>query len=221
MKRYQLLFVFAFLLCLGGSAQVRKMSAYYYQRVTLFEQLPIGSKDIVFLGNSITDGCEWSELFNNTHLKNRGISGDVTTGILQRLDPIIKGKPAKLFLMIGVNDISWGMSADSIVDNIKQIVRELQSDSPKTKVYLQSVLPFDDKDGNFKKLSGRLPVAIETNKLLSQFAEQEKITFIDLYPHFVDKTTGKLDYKYSNDGLHLLGTGYLLWRDLIKKYVAE
>ena len=41
---------------------------YNYQKRSLFEQLPIRGNDIVFLGNSITDGCEWAELFNNRHI---------------------------------------------------------------------------------------------------------------------------------------------------------
>ena len=48
-------------------------SEYNRQRRSLFEVLPVYSSDIVFLGNSITDGCEWAELFNNRHVKNRGI----------------------------------------------------------------------------------------------------------------------------------------------------
>ena len=51
-------------------------SEYNYQKRSLFEQLPIRGNDIVFLGNSITDGGEWAELFNNRHVKNRGISAD-------------------------------------------------------------------------------------------------------------------------------------------------
>lgn len=47
----------------------RKYSTYYYQRASLFEQLPISSDDILFIGNSITDGGEWSELFQNPHIK--------------------------------------------------------------------------------------------------------------------------------------------------------
>lgn len=46
-----------------------KYSTYYYQRATLFEQLPVSADDILFVGNSITDGGEWSELFNNPHVK--------------------------------------------------------------------------------------------------------------------------------------------------------
>ena len=214
-----LLLVSFLLFTLGGFAQELKMSPFYYQRASLFEELPIGHKDIVFLGNSITNGCEWSELFKNPLIKNRGISGDVTMGVYNRLDPIVKGKPAKIFLLIGVNDISWGMSADSIAGTIAMIVEKIKSKSPSTKIYLQSVLPFDDDKGYYKKLIGRFPVAAQINEQLVQLAEKENLTFINLYPHFVDKNTGKLDAKYSNDGLHLLGNGYLLWRDLIKKYL--
>ena len=205
----------------GCFAQDRTMSPFYYQRVSLFEQLPINSKDIVFLGNSLTNGCEWNELFDNPRIKNRGISGDVTMGVYNRLDPILKGKPAKIFLLTGINDVSWGMPADSIVDNMAMIVKKIKSESPRTKIYLQSVLPFDDDKGMYKRLVGRFHVATEINELLIKLAAEEQIQFINLYPHFLDKTTGKLDRKYSNDGLHLLGNGYLLWRDLVKPYVNE
>ena len=78
-----------FFILLGLSICVISLSAqeayqynqFYYQRATLFEKLPIDSDDIVFLGNSITNGCEWHELFNNPNIKNRGISSDVSMGI--------------------------------------------------------------------------------------------------------------------------------------------
>ena len=207
------------LVCLGADAQGWQMSTYYEQRMTLFERLPVSRRDVVFLGNSITDGCEWSELFANPHLKNRGISGDVTEGVLRRLRPIVAGQPKALFLMIGVNDISRGIPADSIARNVAEIVRRVKAASPRTKVYLQSVLPFDGEAGRFKNLIGRLPVAREVNRLMAELAVREQVTYLDLYPHFVDESTGKLARKYSNDGLHLLGAGYLLWRDLIKGYL--
>ena len=83
-------------------AQERKYSTFYYQRATLFEELPVTSSDIIFLGNSITNGAEWAELFKNKHVKNRGISGDICMGVYDRLDAILKGKPAKIFLLIGI-----------------------------------------------------------------------------------------------------------------------
>jgi len=45
---------------------------YYHQQWTLFKSLPQTRNNIIFIGNSITDGGEWSELFNDIHIKNRG-----------------------------------------------------------------------------------------------------------------------------------------------------
>ena len=52
------------------------------QRASLFEMLGTDSTSIVFLGNSLTHGCEWHELFGNPHIVNRGINGDVVDGFL-------------------------------------------------------------------------------------------------------------------------------------------
>ena len=71
MKRILILAAALFTVCTAFA-----QSEYNLQRRSLFEVLPVYSSDIVFLGNSITDGCEWAELFNNRHVKNRGISGD-------------------------------------------------------------------------------------------------------------------------------------------------
>ena len=60
-------------------------STYYQQRVSHFKLIPVNENDIVFVGNSITDGAEWSELFNDMTIKNRGISGDFSAGILHRI----------------------------------------------------------------------------------------------------------------------------------------
>ena len=90
---------------LAAALPTLAQSSYNFQRRSLFEVLPIHSGDIVFLGNSITDGGEWNELLANPRVKNRGISGDRSGWLLDRLDPIVGGHPKKLFLMIGVNDL--------------------------------------------------------------------------------------------------------------------
>lgn len=95
---------------------------YHYQRRSLFNVLPLHSSDIVFLGNSITDGCEWAELFQNRHVKNRGISGDRTAWLLDRLDSVIAAHPKKLFLMIGTNDLAAGISPEEIVRNVARLI---------------------------------------------------------------------------------------------------
>ena len=102
-------------------------NTYYHQRYSLFKSMPnanatisnaaasVSKRDIIFLGNSINDGSEWYELFNDIRIKNRGISGDMTPGILHRLKEVTNRKPAKVFLMIGINDLGRGVSPDSVV----------------------------------------------------------------------------------------------------------
>ena len=74
MKRILILAAALFTACTAFA-----QSEYNLQRRSLFEVLPVYSSDIVFLGNSITDGCEWAELFNNRHVKNRGGCSTVST----------------------------------------------------------------------------------------------------------------------------------------------
>ena len=66
-------------------------STYYHQRVTLFKLLLKTKNDIVFIGNSITDGGEWNELFTDPAIKNRGISGDISAGVVARIGEVANG----------------------------------------------------------------------------------------------------------------------------------
>lgn len=118
-----------------SQAQTQKYSTFYMQRASLFSKLTITPKDIVFIGNSITNGAEWSELFPQKRVKNRGISGDTSEEVYDRLEAIVKDKPAKIFILIGINDISRGIEVETIVQNMKQIVEKIQNESPKTKIY--------------------------------------------------------------------------------------
>lgn len=219
--KHKWIFIMLLLVCVAGNAQERKYTTFYYQRATLFEELLVTSKDIIFLGNSITNGGEWAELLGNKHVKNRGISGDICMGVYDRLDPILKGKPAKIFLLIGINDVSQGTPADTIVQRIGMIVSKIKADSPQTKLYLQSVLPVNDHYGLFKGQTSRWQEVPKINERLVRLAGEEKLTYIDLYSHFVDRETGKMNLDYTNDGLHLLGKGYLKWVDIVKPYIGR
>lgn len=203
------------------NSQDRGYSHYWHQRVSLFEELPISSKDIVFVGNSITDGGEWSELLGNKNVKNRGISGDITLGVYDRLESITKGKPKKVFILIGVNDLARKSTIDEIANNIELVVRKIKEDSPKTEIYLQSVLPMSDEPKTFQGHTSRYSEVKPLNALLQKLANDESLTYIDLYTHFIDPSTGKIDLKYSNDGLHLMGAGYKLWASIVKPYMNK
>ena len=216
MKKIVLLTVMA-LMGLIAMAQANQ-DPYYARRATLFDELPIGKKDIVMLGNSLTDGCEFNELLNNRHVKNRGIVGDIVQGLIDRIDPIIKGQPKKLFILTGVNDISHDVSADSIARAMEKLIIMVKQGSPRTKIYLQSLLPFNNDVREWKLLKGRDHVVVEANALLEQVARRHGVTWINLYPLFADGQ-GHLRADLTNDGLHLMGKGYLIWRDAIKPYI--
>ena len=204
---------------LGFTAMAQaNQDPYYARRATLFDELPIGKKDIVMLGNSLTDGCEFNELLNNKHIKNRGIVGDIVQGLIDRVEPIIKGQPKKLFIMCGVNDISHDVSADSIARATEKLIVMVKNGSPRTKIYLQSLLPFNNDVREWKLLKGRDHVVVEANELLEQVARRQGVTWINLYPLFVDDQ-GRLRADLTNDGLHLMGKGYIIWRDAIKPYI--
>ena len=135
--------------CTTLQAQGRKHTTFFDQRATLFEVLPTSKKDIIFLGNSITNGGEWAELLGNPHVKNRGISGDRADTMLDRLHIITKGKPAKIFLLIGINDLAGGRSVENIAKDIDEIAERIKKESPSTRLYLQSVLPLNPKFNMF------------------------------------------------------------------------
>lgn len=194
---------------------------FYYQRSTLFEMLPVDSDDIVFLGDSQTNGCEWHEMLGNPNVKNRGISSDVIQGFADRVQPIIDGRPAKLFILGGVNDISHDLTPDSIATAMRNLIVKVRRGTPATKVYLQSLLPIDNSFRRYKAMTGKESVIVETNKLLKRVAEETGATWIDLYSRMVDPATGNMRKGLTNDGLHLLGAGYAVWRDAVLPYVEE
>ena len=221
MKTLNVLLFIILTSALTANAQERQHSTYYYQRATLFEKLLVDENDIIFLGNSITDGAEWSELFNNSNVKNRGISGDVTMGVYDRLNAVLKGSPAKIFLLIGINDVARGISADSIVSNIRLITETIHEKSPDTKLYIQSVLPVNDHFSKFEGHTSRYQMVPEINQQLRALAKKKDAKYIDLFRHFVNDSGIKMDEQYTNDGLHLTGEGYLLWKEIVEPYIPE
>lgn len=195
-------------------------STYYHQRATLFKSLPQTNGDIIFIGNSITDGGEWSELFNDLRIKNRGISGDISAGVIHRIDEVANRKPQKIFILIGTNDLARNITADSLLKNIFWMVQYLRQQTPATKVFVQSILPVNDV---YKKFEGHTSKGVSiknVNLQLQQKAATYGYTFVDLHTPF-SENEGKLKKELTNDGLHLNGEAYLLWKHLIFPYIYK
>lgn len=209
------------MLCATGlAAEAEEFGELYYQRASLFDTLGTNQNSIVMLGNSLTHGCEWHELLGNPNVVNRGINGDIAEGIDLRLDGILRGRPAKIFLLCGVNDVSHDLSADSIASAVEAIVGRIQRESPTTKVYLQSLLPINNSFGRYKRIFGKEQTIRDINALLEAYAAKNDITWINLYPAFADEK-GNLRSDLTNDGLHLLGPGYIIWREILLPYINE
>lgn len=182
----------------------------FYERcLSQFDVLPISSDGIVFLGDSLTDGGRWNEIFPGLKTFNRGVSADRTEHVLARLDQVTKGQPRMIFIMIGTNDLKYGVKQKTIISNYRKILNSIKTQSPKTKVFVQSLIP---RKAEFRE-------GIETiNDELVLLSKESDCTYIDLYPAFLDKD-GSIKNEYSNDELHLLGPGYLKWKELIEPYI--
>ncbi len=199
----------------------RIYTEHYYKRFLQFMDEPaITSKDIVMVGNSLTEGGgDWNARLNKKNIRNRGIIGDEVMGIYDRLHQILPGHPEKLFLLAGVNDISHDLTADSIVSMIRMTIERIQRESPDTKLYLQSLLPFNESFGRYKKLTGKTNMVPEINAQLETLAKEHKITFINLFPLFTEKGTNVLRSELTSDGLHLNEEGYKIWVKALKKKI--
>ena len=188
----------------------------YDHKKNQFDLLDITPQDIVFLGNSLTEHGKWSEFFKNSNIKNRGIGGDVTEGILKRLSPILKGKPAKIFLMIGVNDLLFH-SPETAIGFYNEIVQKIKAESPNTKLFLQSLLPVNEQ---VKSMPIQNSDILKLNQGIEKIARAEGLIFINLHPEFLD-SKGRLDEKFTKDGIHLDANGYQLWVKKIEHFVSD
>ncbi|WOD42809.1 GDSL-type esterase/lipase family protein [Hwangdonia lutea] len=200
-----------------GFAQ--QYSDHYHKRKALFEKEADTKNEIIFLGNSITEGGDWKSLFPNQNVINRGISGDVTDGILYRLKEVTASKPSKVFLLIGTNDMARGKSIDYVLEHTEKIILQIKKQSKDTKIYLQSILPINPHVG--QKFSGHKnnhQKIIEANQRLKILAKKHHLKYIDLHKAM---RNGKkhIKPKYTYDGLHLSEAGYKKWKQVIRKYV--
>lgn len=183
---------------------------HYITMVAQFQQQQASTGAVIWLGDSITEGGSWGQLIGDSTTVNRGIGGDITYGVLHRLDEVVRHHPSKLFILIGINDIAKDIPEVVIADNCRLIVRRVQQGSPSTRIYLQSVLPLEPSHAGFPQHYDKTEHVSVLNRLLGKVAASAHITFVNLWPAFVD-SRGNLDSRYTADGLHLNAAGYKRW----------
>ena len=168
--------------------------------------------DVVMLGDSITEGGDWATLFPRTQVHNHGIGGDDTVGVLRRLDLVTRAQPAKVFLMIGTNDLGKGtLTIDEIVANVEEIVTRIRIENPTSELYVQSVLPrWHTRTDDLRRL----------NDGIESVARANDATWIDLRPLF-DQGDGTMDLDLAPDALHPNAEGYRRWVEAITPMVES
>lgn len=201
-----------------GRGGIRYLQAYFHKdpnanidaagvaREALLESLPLPPvRPIVFLGDSLTAGGEWWELFGHRGMiLNRGIGGDTSAGVLKRISTISRMHPEVVFLMIGTNDGQLlGYAPADTLRNYRMILSAIRQASPGTRIYIESVLP--SRAPKFNRWSQEL------NASTRQLADGKTVFFIDIRNAFLD-SNGLLDERYTLDGLHLNANGYAVWK---------
>lgn len=218
LKNSILFFLNAFVFVVSVKAQASYDSSfhfyYYDQKLSMFELMPKQKNTIIWVGDSITDMGEWNELFPKYNTLNRGVSSDITFAVLNRLYEIIRHKPKKVFIMIGTNDISRNIPDEVIVNNYRRMIDSFQLQTPTTKIYIQSVLPTNNNFSLFKNHQNKNDHIFYVNRELKKICAEKKITYVNLYDAFLIEE-GRMNPKYTNDGLHLTGEGFLKWKEVL------
>lgn len=185
-------------------------SEHWLGRYKSFKKEINKSNEIIFLGNSLTEGFDL-KVFHNPKVVNRGISGDYTAGVLLRLEEVTESYPEKIFIEIGINDIYEKVRMSEIVSNYERILNATQLSTPLTKIYIQSNLPTSNERVNKEVLV--------LNRELMNLSKLHKVFYIDMHDKF--ELNEKLNPLYTLDGIHLSEEGYKIWINEVERFVNE
>lgn len=184
---------------------------HYARRVEQFAGIHQTQK-VVFLGDSRIEAAEWRELFGRCDISNRGINGDTTIGLLQRLPASLPTANVLCIIQAGVNDLSKGSSVEAVVSNYRRIVDYLRTDKRSRVIITAVILVGQDQP----QLNATIA---QCNLRLAALSAQSGAAWVDV--NAVLSPGGFLSPEYSNDGVHLNGRAYLKLRDALIPYLEE
>ena len=131
---------------------------------------------------------------------NRGICGDLTSGMLERFSKdVVDEKADYVIILGGTNDIGWGFDPAKITHNLTTMYdTALNEGIVAVACSVPSILGFDEL----------IPPRLSLNRMIRIEAEKRKLTFLDFFTATADPQTNRLSEDYSADGLHLNTKGY-------------
>ncbi len=184
-----------------------------------------GGIDIVFVGDSITEGWEWNEgiewkkRFEPLRAANFGIGGDTTQNLLWRLDHGAIGtlRPKLVVLLIGTNNLGReNATADEVVRGIKAILGRLRTGYPDATILLHGIFPCDASPS----AEIRTRVAAVNHQLRALDGLDGKVLFRDIGARFLEPD-GSISTAVMADGLHPTPEGYRRWADVLEPEVRR
>ena len=180
-------------------AGVQVIDVTHYERQTAYYATLAGTKSIVFLGDSRIEWAEWSELLERSDISNRGISGDTTSGVLERLPSSVPTPGVVCVIQLGVNDLFLGVSVERVVENYRRIVDYLIKEKQARVILTSIILAGQQHDALNQQIAA-------ANEQLVQVASSFGATWLDVNAGL--SPDGYLDDQFSDDGVHLNGRGY-------------
>lgn len=215
-----LLILFSILItsCSRTQVDIKPLNNYvhWHQRMIKFinEKDSIKTGSTIFLGNSIIEGFNLNKFFPEANTVNRGISSDHIDGVIKRLDVCLgDADNAKLFILIGINDIGAGRSEKTIKYLYHELV-DLIVENYNYDVYLQSILPTSQRWKNCP------PDLIKNiNLYIEELANKNGLTYVNIYPLFKKEDSDYAQEELFRDGLHPNDAGYKIWADFLNTII--
>lgn len=183
---------------------------YYNRKIQKYEQeaLEYDNVDIIFLGDSLTDGYNLEEFYPEYITLNRGIGGDTTHGLLKRIEVSTNVKTKVVVMLIGANNF------DTMMEDYEDLVSYLDN-LDDTKVVLLSLTSMG------KEWAKNNQKAIANNKLIQEISREYSATYVDLFNPLLNPETNMIYDEYTTDGGHLTHLGYEVVTKEIKKVLQE
>lgn len=185
----------------------------------------IVNKNVVFLGDSITDYYDLEKYFPNILKVNSGIKANKTNQIKDDMyNRVYRYNPSKVILLIGINNyLQVNDSVDNVINDIDEITTLIEENLPNCKIYIESLYPINDDwriyhDSNVPNIIELRQKVDETNNKLKDLCKNKGYKYIDMFSSLKDENNN-FNQEYTDDGLHPNQKGYEIITNIIKKYL--
>ena len=185
----------------------------------------VTDQNIVFFGDSITEGYKVEEFFPDTFVVNSGIGGNRTKQLLDRIkQDVYSYNPSKVFILIGINDLNGGVSEKEILDNIQKVINGIKINRKYANIYIESIYPINRDMFNKVKFPFNGDITNdkikEINIKIKDICKENDVTYINVYDSLLDDG-GNLKEVYTKEGLHLTDLGYFKVTKVLEDYIEE